>query len=660
MKIYFLISILFISAFSYAQIDTTYNQLEDLDELLEDITRDNDDSQIFDLIEYYINNPIRLNTSSIRELQNLPYLDYASAGAIIRHRNLQGGIYNYDQLKNIDGVSDELIQKIIPFLILGDEKNISFFEAVSQKFENIKFRFRARTQSDLQDRAAFLENKYYGSKLKFYNRLQVDAYDKIKAGIITEKDAGENSMTDFYAFNIMVKDADFVKSLILGDFIFEFGQGLALWGPYSFSKSSDVIGSVVRNGRYSISYLSSDENQFFRGAAANLEFGNITLSSFYSSRLLDASIDTVTNKINSLLVDGFHRYDNEEKHRDIVKEQTFGSSLNYSITSDLRVGLLYYHTKFDRDFSVNSMLDKPGPNFDFLSFNYSASVNKLFLSGEFAYNLTSVASINNAELFVDKNLSLIFSFRNIPGNYYSPHGTSFGEKGAAQNEVGFYSGLSLKTSYGNFNIYFDQFRYPVYSTTYLFPSNGNDFLLYYTYKLQSFTEIRIRYKNENKDILEIINSENGLTKRKNENIRGEILYKVLKNVWMKTRLEYVALSPTKELNKEDGFLVSQDIKYSLLSGLLLYSRFTLFQSDSYNSRLYVYENDLLGVMSNPALYGEGMRWYLMAKYSTDFGLGLSVKYSETYKPNEKTLGSGDSEIQGNLDNRISLQLDFSF
>lgn len=129
---------------------------------------------------------------------------------------------------------------------------------------------------------------------------------------------------------------------------------------------------------------------------------------------------------------------------------------------------------------------------------------------------------------------------------------------------------------------------------------------------------------------------------------------------MKTRIEYVKLSPTNEQDYEDGFLVSQDIKYSLLSRLVLYGRFTLFQSDSYNSRLYVYENDLVGVMSNPALYGEGMRWYCMAKYSTDFGLGLSIKYSEMYKPNEKTLGSGDSEIQGNIDNRISLQLDFNF
>jgi len=69
---------------------------------------------------------------------------------------------------------------------------------------------------------------------------------------------------------------------------------------------------------------------------------------------------------------------------------------------------------------------------------------------------------------------------------------------------------------------------------------------------------------------------------------------------------------------------------------------------------------LTGVMSNPALYGEGLRWYLLASYETKYGVKISFKYSELFKPDEITLGSSDSEIDGNVDNKISLQLDFSF
>jgi hypothetical protein len=64
-------------------------------------------------------------------------------------------------------------------------------------------------------------------------------------------------------------------------------------------------------------------------------------------------------------------------------------------------------------------------------------------------------------------------------------------------------------------------------------------------------------------------------------------------------------------------------------------------------------------MTNPGLYGEGMRWYFVVKYSAPYGFNLSLKYSELYKPNEKFLGSGTSLIPGNLDNRISLQMDYT-
>jgi hypothetical protein len=60
------------------------------------------------------------------------------------------------------------------------------------------------------------------------------------------------------------------------------------------------------------------------------------------------------------------------------------------------------------------------------------------------------------------------------------------------------------------------------------------------------------------------------------------------------------------------------------------------------------------------MYGKGIRWYLIIKYKPLKFLTLSTKYSETYKPDETSLSSGDNEIMGNIDNRISLQIDLSF
>lgn len=65
-------------------------------------------------------------------------------------------------------------------------------------------------------------------------------------------------------------------------------------------------------------------------------------------------------------------------------------------------------------------------------------------------------------------------------------------------------------------------------------------------------------------------------------------------------------------------------------------------------------------MSNLPFYGEGYRLYLLAQISLPYDFKLSIKYAETFKPDETTLGSGIMEINGNLDNRLTLQLDYRF
>jgi hypothetical protein len=88
-------------------------------------------------------------------------------------------------------------------------------------------------------------------------------------------------------------------------------------------------------------------------------------------------------------------------------------------------------------------------------------------------------------------------------------------------------------------------------------------------------------------------------------------------------------------------------------------RIIFFKTDSYNSAIYEFENDLTGTYSITGLNGQGIRWYCLMKYKLFETLKLSLKYSEIYKPAEKSLGSGYSEITGNFDNQISLQIDFN-
>jgi hypothetical protein len=107
-------------------------------------------------------------------------------------------------------------------------------------------------------------------------------------------------------------------------------------------------------------------------------------------------------------------------------------------------------------------------------------------------------------------------------------------------------------------------------------------------------------------------------------------------------------------------LIFQEARLLLLKKLAVYGRIIFFHTDSFNSAVYEFENDLIGVMPNLAMYGKGIRWYFLIRYKPINLITISAKYSETYKPDETSLSSGDNEIIGNLDNRFSLQIDITF
>lgn len=660
MRIIILTAFLFLISFiSKAQIDTTALPAN-LDEILEDVTTDKEEVEYYDIVEYLLNNKILLNRSSINELLKIPYLDRQSATAIIRHRNLLGGINTEDQLKEIEGVNPDLIEKILPFLQLGDYKELSFFESLSKKMEGIKISFRTRGIKELQEERAFQINKYEGSNWKLYNRLIVTKDKNIRLGVLTEKDAGEKSFNDFTTFHFYAKEIGIINNFLAGDFLFEFGQGLALWSRYSISKGTETVGVLPRNGRGIVPYLSSDENMFLRGVAAQINFSGFNLNSFFSSKQLDGSIDPATNKITSIRIDGFHRNANEISHKKIINEKIFGISAGYTFGDIGSLGFLYYRSVYGNEFQHESALDPSGSKFDYASSSYNFLLNKLTFSGETSSNMKSLATINSLEFSVNKNFTLLFSYRNYSKYYWSLHANSFGERDGTQNEIGVYYGLKLRTNYGTIYFYYDQFQYPFTSDKIPFSSNGNEFLLYYTVKPFINSEFRLRYTNQNKDASSIVNDQYGLIKKRSESIRVELIYKVSKYIQLRSRANLVGVHTSSRSNSEKGFLLFQDLKYSPIPALNFSARFVFFRTDSYDSRVYEFENDLTGVMTNPALYGEGTRFYLLFQYKTAIGLLFSAKYSELFKPSERTLSSGDSEIQGNLDNRFSFQVDFQF
>jgi hypothetical protein len=104
-------------------------------------------------------------------------------------------------------------------------------------------------------------------------------------------------------------------------------------------------------------------------------------------------------------------------------------------------------------------------------------------------------------------------------------------------------------------------------------------------------------------------------------------------------------------------LVYQDVQMYPLPSLRVDVRVMVFETDSFDSRLYEFEGDVRGTFSNPALFGKGIRWYLLARYELDARIDLWVKYAQTIKDGVRVIGSGSNQILGDLENRLSFQVD---
>jgi hypothetical protein len=111
--------------------------------------------------------------------------------------------------------------------------------------------------------------------------------------------------------------------------------------------------------------------------------------------------------------------------------------------------------------------------------------------------------------------------------------------------------------------------------------------------------------------------------------------------------------------RQHGFLTFCEAAYrSPKTSWQFKTRIAFFDTDSYDSRLYQYESDVTGNISNPPLYGSGIRWYVVSAIDILDGMKISIKYSETKKLHTVVMGRGDDEIDGNIDTAIVVQLDF--
>ena len=166
-----------------------------------------------------------------------------------------------------------------------------------------------------------------------------------------------------------------------------------------------------------------------------------------------------------------------------------------------------------------------------------------------------------------------------------------------QNEFGIYNGLKWRIPFGIVNLYYDQFKFPYAGFDNPLPADGNEFFAELTSKPFSKVETKVRYKKERKELEYKIKDENSIAERNRENFRVEITYEISRSIRWKSRFEYNIFSVKDAKLNENGFLFFQDLRFVPNSNFNIYGRIVFFKTDSFNSAIYEYENDLTGVLT---------------------------------------------------------------
>ena len=197
------------------------------------------------------------------------------------------------------------------------------------------------------------------------------------------------------------------------------------------------------------------------------------------------------------------------------------------------------------------------------------------------------------------------------------------------------------------------------------PVSGNDFLINADWRAEKGFVINLKIKSEIKgDITTVKDSvqrDVKLTDNRHQfNARLGFIYQLSDALRFRSRFEFVNVRYRESGTGSKGTLFFSDMRVNPFPGLIFDMRIIFFDTEDYDSRIYEYENDIKGVMSNTALYGKGKRWYAVLRYKPFRLFEISAKYSETYTDGVKFTGSGNDRIDGDINNRLNVGVEILF
>jgi hypothetical protein len=664
-----------------------------------------DFTNLTDALRHYKKKPLNLNKAGRDELMSLLLLNEIQVFNLLEHIRRTGPLISIQELQTIEGFDLQTIRNIVPFVMVSPDPGFSKLN-LKTIFREGRYEYFVRWGQVLEQQKGYSpidsagickspNSRYAGSPYRLFTRFRFTYGTRISFGIGAEKDPGEVFLPgdfkfdypcytgrggkpapgfDFYSAHLFIREIGPVKALALGDYQVSFGQGLISWTGLAFGKAYDGV-SIKRNGFGIRPHTSPEENRFLRGGASTIRLPlGFELTGFYSHKKIDANITLFDTLIpgeavafSSFQTSGYHSTLSELEDRKSLSETVYGGNLTWRKKRFSIAGNFLkteYSAQLDKTIQLYNQFDFRGRSLMNGSLNYNWVFRNMNIFGETALSENGgMATVNGIMIAMDPRVSFSVLHRHYEKNYQSIMSNGFGEGTNTNNESGIYVGMQTRfnskwTAAG----FYDQFRFPWLKYGISAPSSGYEAMgqLNYTPSRKNDFYLRVRKRVKATDgqatqgIDPLINGENSSVR-----IHGSV--QALPGLSLRTRVEFTFFKEGTD-REEQGFLIYQDFIVKRPGSRLSFTgRVSLFDTEGYNSRIYVYENDLPFTWSIPALYEKGARYYAMVNYDITRNFEVYARISQTYYTDLQVISAGQlTEITGNKKTEVRAMIRLKF
>lgn len=580
-------------------------------------------AELSDLLLQLRQEPVNVNDTT--SMATLPFFSPFQIKALRNYMLLYGQLLSVRELAMVPGFDSATVALLEPYL-----KAKPYAEYVGMQWWRGSHKIVSGVGGTVEEAAGYRNGNYEGDRLRALLCYTYTYRNNISFRISADKDPTEAwGRSNYLGGHLMLRDIGRIKTLVVGRYNLQFGQGATLWtglAPFNLTGISPV--------RYATGVRPAgvfNEQDWQQGAAGTIRLWHgVEVSAFGSRKEGEWLGGAHVGYRRGNLVAGMTAVgtwlDDSLALRDYAYNQTY---LRGDRTLNLGLDAMYQH----------------GP---------------LLLFGEVAVGQNGrLAGIGGLRVSSDGGNSLGITGRHYDPLYHNLHAQAYALY-STRNEQGLTLDARLQlplrvTSQVSVDIHrYAAPRYGDYS-----PGSGAWLRAQLSRRLGRHLAAEVRYAWRRKE-RNVPNQDSTLylgEQTLRQQLQLHLRYE--RGSWrLTTRAVAVDFDPERT-ERQRGWLLAQEVRHTA-DRWQLAAQAAVFDIGGYYARIYLSESNLQYQFAIPSLNGRGARVAAVLRCEVTHTLHLSAKYTLTAYPDQDAIGSGDAQTEGNIRQTWHLQMRWKF